>query len=233
MTFNEKVDLFMKENNYKDLKQLAIDCDIPYTTLRDFYKKESADNSRLSTIRKLATFMNCSMDYLTYNELTEPSQVKIDGMSVFLLDASNNENKFEFQNDNNLDCELNKIISTVIKEKRLKKSYSLEELANKLNNNITQQSLHKYENNEARMKNNTFYQICLALDENPTEVWEEINARFLKKTLLDQTDEQIQEFNFGDVKVTLSKDGQITDEDFTEINKFLLQQKILNESKKD
>lgn len=45
--------------------------------------------------------------------------------------------------------------------------------------------------------------------------------------------ENIKEYNFGNVKVTLSKDGKITDEDFTEINKFLLQQKMLNESKKD
>ena len=51
MDFNEKIDLFMKENNIKDLKQLSTKADIPYTTLRDFYNKRSADNSRLSTIR--------------------------------------------------------------------------------------------------------------------------------------------------------------------------------------
>ena len=54
MTFNDKIDQFMKDNNIKDLKALAIKADIPYTTLRDFYAKKSADNSRLSTIRKLS-----------------------------------------------------------------------------------------------------------------------------------------------------------------------------------
>ena len=68
MTFNDKIDKFMKDNNYKDLKKLALDANIPYTTLKDFYDKKSADNSRLSTIRKLAKFMGCSMDYLAYDE---------------------------------------------------------------------------------------------------------------------------------------------------------------------
>ena len=62
MTFNEKIDKFMLENNIANLKQLAKLTDIPYTTLRDFYDKQSADNSRLSTIRKLSKYMNCSMD---------------------------------------------------------------------------------------------------------------------------------------------------------------------------
>ncbi len=68
MTFNDKIDKFMRDNNYKDLKKLALDANIPYTTLKDFYDKKSADNSRLSTIRKLAKFMGCSMDYLAYDE---------------------------------------------------------------------------------------------------------------------------------------------------------------------
>lgn len=68
MNFNEKVDKYMRENNIKDLKKLAILSNIPYTTLRDFYNKKSADNSRLSTIRKLSEFMNCSLDYLAFDE---------------------------------------------------------------------------------------------------------------------------------------------------------------------
>lgn len=71
MTFNDKVDEFMKNNNIANLKQLALSSGIPYTTLRDFYEKKSADNSRLSTIRKLCEFMGCSMDYLAYDEITD------------------------------------------------------------------------------------------------------------------------------------------------------------------
>lgn len=69
MTFNEKIDKFMLENEISNLKQFASLADIPYTTLRDFYEKQSADNSRLATIRKLSKFMNCSMDYLSFDEI--------------------------------------------------------------------------------------------------------------------------------------------------------------------
>ena len=57
-----------------------------------------------------------------------------------------------FDNEENLDFQFNKIASLVIKQKRMKKSYSLEELSKKLNNLISRQSLFRYENNEARMK---------------------------------------------------------------------------------
>lgn len=78
-----------------------------------------------------------------------------------------------------LDFKLNEIASKIIKEKRLKKGYSLEDLANRLNNVVTRQSLFRYESNDARMKNNIFQKICLALDENPQDVWNEINSRLL------------------------------------------------------
>jgi len=94
----------------------------------------------------------------------------------------------DFENDENLDYQLNKIASIVIKEKRIKKDYSLEDVVNRLNNIITRQSLYRYENNEARMKNNIFKKICLALDENPSDVWEEINNRFLTNLNFDNAE---------------------------------------------
>lgn len=87
MEFNEKIDLFMKDNNYKNLKQFSLDCNIPYTTMRDFYEKKSVDNSRLSTIRKLSKFMKCTMDYLAYDDIIDPNQIKISG-----IELNNNEN---------------------------------------------------------------------------------------------------------------------------------------------
>lgn len=71
MTFNEKIDKYMKDNKIDNIKQLASLADIPYTTLRDFYEKQSADNSRLSTIRKLSKYMGCSMDYLAYDDIED------------------------------------------------------------------------------------------------------------------------------------------------------------------
>lgn len=119
-----------------------------------------------------------------------------------------------FDNDENLDYQLNKIASIVIKEKRAKKGLSLDELANKLDNIITKQSLSRYENNEARMKNTIFKKICIALGENPPEVWEEINTRFLN-TLdfdnaipLDITNETIQIPVLGTIKAGIAIEAQ-------------------------
>ena len=93
-----------------------------------------------------------------------------------------------FNNDDNLDYKLNEIASQVIKEKRIKKGYSLEDVSNKLNNIITRQSLYRYECNEARMKNEIFAKICLALGEEPQNVWNEINSRFMKSLVFDNAE---------------------------------------------
>lgn len=120
MTFNDKVDNFMKINGYENLKQLAKDCGIPYTTLRDFYEKQSADNSRLSTIRKLSKFMKCSMDYLAYDDVENPNEIKLDGINdiddndeniyttrLTLCEPTNKINDFvNFLKDNNIQYEI-------------------------------------------------------------------------------------------------------------------------------
>ncbi len=82
MTFNEKIDKYMKDNNIPNLKKFANLANIPYTTLHDFYEKKSADNSRLSTIRKLSSFMNCSMDYLAFDEIENINEIKINGYDI-------------------------------------------------------------------------------------------------------------------------------------------------------
>lgn len=103
-----------------------------------------------------------------------------------------------FETDENIDYKLNEIASKVIKEKRIEKGYSLEEVTNKLNNIITRQSLYRYENNEARMKNNIFKKICIALNEDPNDVWNEINDRFISElsfdngTIIDLSTETVQ-----------------------------------------
>ncbi len=91
MTFNEKIDKYMKVNEIPNLKQFALQADIPYTTLRDFYEKQSADNSRLSTIRKLSKYMKCSMDYLAYDDILEPNEIKIDGIDIDMEDLPNDD----------------------------------------------------------------------------------------------------------------------------------------------
>lgn len=126
MTFNDKIDKFMKENNY-NLKQLANASNIPYTTLNDFYNKKSADNSRLSTIRKLSKFMNCSMDYLAYDEITDPNsdftnhlenleeikKEQLDDLSV--LDNVLYSSKDKIDSVKNLPIEKQEVIANAVK----------------------------------------------------------------------------------------------------------------------
>ena len=90
-----------------------------------------------------------------------------------------------FDNDENLDYQLNKIASNIIKEKRLSKGYSLEEVVKKMNDTISRQMLFKYENNLARMKNKVFQDICCALGLDPSSVWEEINSSFMSNLNFD------------------------------------------------
>lgn len=76
MTFNEKIDLFMSTNNISDLKSLARKVDIPYTTLRDIYKKKSVENSRFSTMKKLSSYIGCTLDYLAYDDITNLNDIR-------------------------------------------------------------------------------------------------------------------------------------------------------------
>ena len=47
-----------------------------------------------------------------------------------------------------------------------------------------------------------------------------------KDLRLEHPNEEIKEFDFGDVKVTLSKNSKITDKDILEMNQFLMEEKI-------
>ncbi|RKN87023.1 XRE family transcriptional regulator [Paenibacillus ginsengarvi] len=47
--------------------ELARESGVPYTTIVNFYEK-GTDNVKLSTLRKLADYFNCSLDYLVDDE---------------------------------------------------------------------------------------------------------------------------------------------------------------------
>ena len=62
MSFTDKLNSLMDERRINK-SVLAREAGIPYTTIDGFYKKGS-DNIKLSTLRKLAAYFNCSLDYL-------------------------------------------------------------------------------------------------------------------------------------------------------------------------
>ena len=62
MGLTDKLDLLMQERNINK-SILARESGVPYTTIDGFYKKGS-ENAKLSTLKKLCTYFNCSLDYL-------------------------------------------------------------------------------------------------------------------------------------------------------------------------
>lgn len=74
MTFIEKLDKLMEENNLNK-HSLSVQCGIPYTTIDGFYKK-GTDNIKLSTLRKLSDFFDCSLDYLADDNVTEKNNIE-------------------------------------------------------------------------------------------------------------------------------------------------------------
>ena len=91
-------------------------------------------------------------------------------------------------NNDLLDREFNRIVGEVLKTKRERKGYSLQELSNKINNKVSRQTLNKYENNSSNIRNGTFMAICEALGERPQDVFEEISLKYMR--FVDQIKEQ-------------------------------------------
>jgi len=73
MDFIEKIELLMKERNI-NRAELSRGSDVPYTTIVNFYEK-GVDNIKLSTLKKLSDYFNCSLDYLVDDSVSEPTPV--------------------------------------------------------------------------------------------------------------------------------------------------------------
>lgn len=71
MTFTDKLDKLMQERNINK-SVLSKESGIPYTTIDGFYKK-GADNIKLSTLKGLASYFQCSLDYLVDDSNDESS----------------------------------------------------------------------------------------------------------------------------------------------------------------
>ena len=92
-----------------------------------------------------------------------------------------------------LDKEFNRIVGEVIRYKRERKGYSLQELSNKIGNKVSRQTIHKYENNTSNIRHGTFIAICEALGEYPPDVFEEISLKYMR--YVDKHKEEIMKDN--------------------------------------
>lgn len=62
MKLTEKLDMLMKERGITKA-DLARESGIPYTTITSLYDK-GYENVKLSTLKKLADYFNCSLDFI-------------------------------------------------------------------------------------------------------------------------------------------------------------------------
>jgi transcriptional regulator with XRE-family HTH domain len=65
----EKLDKLMKERGITKA-DLARESGIPYTTITSLYDK-GYDNVKLSTLKKLANYFGCSLDYIADDDVVE------------------------------------------------------------------------------------------------------------------------------------------------------------------
>ena len=86
-----------------------------------------------------------------------------------------------------INYEFDLVLGQTLKEKRMKKNLSLEQVAKKMN--ITRQAIFRYEKAEVSMKNSTFQKYCYAIDEKPSDVYEEISLKYMR--YVDSHEEEI------------------------------------------
>lgn len=75
MGLTDKLDILMKEKNINKA-ELARESGVPYTTIDGFYKKGS-ENAKLSTLKKLCAYFNCSLDYLADDNVDSERSITI------------------------------------------------------------------------------------------------------------------------------------------------------------
>ena len=66
MTFLDKLDWLMSEHGLNK-RTFSLQSGIPYTTVDGFYKK-GYENAKVSTLKKIASFFNVSLDFLIMDE---------------------------------------------------------------------------------------------------------------------------------------------------------------------
>lgn len=113
MSLTDKLDKLMLEKKISKL-QLSKESDIPYTTIVGFYTK-GTDNVKLSTLRKLADYFQCSLDYLVDDNCCKNFEDDIDSEVKELTDMIFNLD----EEDKNAIINMINILSSKNKKKEL------------------------------------------------------------------------------------------------------------------
>jgi len=67
MSLTDRLDALMASRGIKNKLELSRQSGIPYTTIDGIYKRDP-DGIKLSTLRSLCSFFNCSLDFLANGE---------------------------------------------------------------------------------------------------------------------------------------------------------------------
>lgn len=120
MDFLDKLEYLMKEKNINNLNELSIKSNIPYTTLKGFYTR-GTDKIQKSTLKKLAEFFNCTLDYLVCDDVIEPSKHFAPGQEykeIYKIKRALKEAGFLDDNEELSDENLAKITDFIIANKK-------------------------------------------------------------------------------------------------------------------
>lgn len=80
-----------------------------------------------------------------------------------------------------LDKYLNQAIAEVLKELRTSYNWSYTDLANKLDNKVSRQTLNNYELGKTKLRMNMFFEFAKVYHLDPKELYEKINMKYITK----------------------------------------------------
>lgn len=80
-----------------------------------------------------------------------------------------------------IDSLFNQAIAEVLKELRQERGLSLQELAKKMDNIVTRQTLNRYELGLSKLRMNVFLKFASAFNMQPKDLYEKINMRYISK----------------------------------------------------
>ena len=80
-----------------------------------------------------------------------------------------------------IDNLFNQAIAEVLKELRQERSLSLQELAKKMDNIVTRQTLNRYELGLSKLRMNVFLKFACAFNMQPKDLYEKINMKYITK----------------------------------------------------
>ncbi|MCC0743368.1 helix-turn-helix transcriptional regulator [Clostridioides sp. ZZV14-6044] len=91
----EKLDKLLYSKNITKA-QLSKESGIPYTTIAGLYAK-GADNIKLSTLKKLADYFQCSVDYLVYENIDIKDTLAFDDFKNLFRNLNHEERELIYK----------------------------------------------------------------------------------------------------------------------------------------